>query len=391
MTTTPLPPTLIARAQDGDVAALEQVTARALTIARRAAMAITRDPEEAGDVAQDVGIEVLRGLGALKDPAAFDGWVRTITQRRCARRSRWFARRGATPTDPELLTLIPDVRRSPEDRAISRDDARTLATAMKSLPSRSRLALTLRYAHDLSEAQVGAALGCSEGAAAVTLSRARTAMRNHAALAVERQRRLTPGVAAALVALMAAAVVALLPAGREAVAGILSRIDRFLSGGEAPGEPLTPAQRRGTVWMMDAVSDSPRVMASRDGQRLLAYRQAGTGAACVAMANTAAMCGQHDDWRVIIAGRPFFPVLTTMRRDGRGRLLWGLADDGVARVEVRYRSGRVVGAPVTNGGFVVAVEGFATPVSVMARGDDGALRGRVPAAGFDWGRPAPAP
>jgi RNA polymerase sigma-70 factor (ECF subfamily) len=55
--------------------------------------------------------------------------------------------------------------------------------ALADLPERQRIALALRYVHDLSEEEVAEALGCRPGTAASLLSRGRELLRQSAALA----------------------------------------------------------------------------------------------------------------------------------------------------------------------------------------------------------------
>lgn len=54
---------------------------------------------------------------------------------------------------------------------------RALAAAFALLPPKQRLALVLRYVHDLSDAEIAAALGCRTGSVHALLSRGRKALR----------------------------------------------------------------------------------------------------------------------------------------------------------------------------------------------------------------------
>ena len=120
----------------GDQAAAEQLAWRACRLALRTAAAVLGSREDAADLAQDVAVDVLRSLDRLREPRAFDAWVH-----------------------------------------------RALATSLAELPPRQRVALALRYVHDLSEAQIAEVLECRPGAAASLLSRGRAALRRHPGLA----------------------------------------------------------------------------------------------------------------------------------------------------------------------------------------------------------------
>ena len=69
------------------------------------------------------------------------------------------------------------------DREALLSARQALAAALAQLPPRQRLALALRYVHDLSDAEIAAALGCRVGTAHALLSRARAALRQDPLLA----------------------------------------------------------------------------------------------------------------------------------------------------------------------------------------------------------------
>ena len=139
--------------------------------------------EEAADVAQDVAVDVLKSLERLREPGAFDAWVHRIAVRRTMQAAR--RRRASTVAEVPLglvaETDLPRVEAS--DAAVLLARRRALAASLAGLPPRQRLALALRYVHDLSEAQIAQALGCRPGTAASLLTRGRAALRRHPELA----------------------------------------------------------------------------------------------------------------------------------------------------------------------------------------------------------------
>lgn len=164
--------------RDGDSEVPEVLARRACTLALRTAAAILRSRDEAADIAQDVAVDVLRSAQSLRDARAFDAWVHRITVRHTLRHLR---RRSSARTTETPLGLL-----SEGDEPTSFDDldrdallaARgVLADALAELPPRQRVALALRYVHDLSDAQIAAALGCRQGTVHALLSRARAALR----------------------------------------------------------------------------------------------------------------------------------------------------------------------------------------------------------------------
>jgi RNA polymerase sigma-70 factor (ECF subfamily) len=174
----------VQRFRAGDPAAAEVLARRACCLALRTAAVIVHSREEASDVAQDVAVDVLRSLPTLRDPEAFDAWVHRITVRHAL---RLVGRRRTTRAVETPLALVaeaeePVAHDGPDQAALLAARA-TLAAALAELPPRQRLALALRYVHDLSDAEIAAALGCRIGTAHSLLSRGRAGLRRNPALA----------------------------------------------------------------------------------------------------------------------------------------------------------------------------------------------------------------
>jgi RNA polymerase sigma factor (sigma-70 family) len=122
-------------------------------------------------VAQDVALDVLRSLGRLRDPAAFDAWVRKIAVRHAMRARRRSVVVGSAPEPME-----------PGDRDMVIASRSALTRALADLPARQAIALVLRYVHDLTDREIADALGCRRGTANALLSRGRAALREVAEL-----------------------------------------------------------------------------------------------------------------------------------------------------------------------------------------------------------------
>jgi RNA polymerase sigma factor (sigma-70 family) len=176
--------TLIAAHRRGDPSAAEELARRACRLALRTSGAILRSRDEAADVAQDVAVEVLCSLHRLREPEAFDAWVHRITVRQAVGHLKRAGRRGAAETPLALLAELDEPDASgdldPEELIAARG---VLATALAELPPRQRLALALRYVHDLSDAEIAAALRCRTGTVHALLSRGRAGLRRDAHLA----------------------------------------------------------------------------------------------------------------------------------------------------------------------------------------------------------------
>lgn len=173
----------VRRFRSGGETAAEVLARRACRLALRTASAIVHSREEASDVAQDVAVDVLRSLGKLQDPEAFDAWVHRITVRHAL---RWLKRRRSAAEAEVPLALLSEAAQpatSEGDRDTVLAARQVLAIALAELPPKQRVALALRYVHDLSDAEIAAALGCRPGNVRSLLSRGRAALRRDAQLA----------------------------------------------------------------------------------------------------------------------------------------------------------------------------------------------------------------
>jgi RNA polymerase sigma-70 factor (ECF subfamily) len=171
----------------GEADAREWLARRACRLALRTSAAILRREEQAREVAQDVAVEVLQSLGGLRDPEAFDAWVHRITVRRALRAAR--SRRAREAVERELGAVgavgaggaavgrLGGGASANGDRDTVIAARAALTIGLAKLPARQRLALALRYVHDLSDEEIGAALGCRTGTVHALLSRGRAALR----------------------------------------------------------------------------------------------------------------------------------------------------------------------------------------------------------------------
>jgi RNA polymerase sigma-70 factor (ECF subfamily) len=157
---------LASRANAGDSAALnELLTELRPLVVRTTRLVVGSGSWAAEDAAQEALLEMSRGIGRLRDPAAVKTWALRIATRsalKIARRERLLRRRSAR--DVEEL----------QAPALSQGREFALKQAFDRLPSRLRATAVLRLQAGLSEAEAADVLGCSVGTVKSNLHDART-------------------------------------------------------------------------------------------------------------------------------------------------------------------------------------------------------------------------
>ena len=160
---------LVVRAAAGDVAAFRTLSERHLRTVAAIARRMLKDDAEAEDVAQETFLRLWRS-GATLDigPAGVRPWLRRVVSNLCIDRVRGRARLTVTDEVPEVADPPRQLTRLEDDEMKRRVD-----TALKALPERQRLALTLFHYEGMSQIEVGAVMGISDEAVESLLGRAR--------------------------------------------------------------------------------------------------------------------------------------------------------------------------------------------------------------------------
>lgn len=129
----------------------ERIARTALQVGYRTALGILGSREAAEDVAQEVAIKALRHAGRLRRADRLEAWLYRIAARTALREIR--TTRSRARAEAEHVRLTEYAIASPPSEA-------DLLVLLEGLPPRQRAALTLRYAFDLSDEAIAAALGC---------------------------------------------------------------------------------------------------------------------------------------------------------------------------------------------------------------------------------------
>jgi RNA polymerase sigma-70 factor (sigma-E family) len=140
----------------------------------RMAYVLTRNQADAEDLVQAALAKTYQAWDRIEDVKSLDGYVRRAMVNT---HISWWRRRRVEeyPTDD-----IPD--QAVADHADDSELADALRRALGRLPSRMRTAVVLRYYEDMSEAEIAAVLGISQGTVKSTVSRAVAKLRIDAEL-----------------------------------------------------------------------------------------------------------------------------------------------------------------------------------------------------------------
>lgn len=138
----------------------------------RLATLLLDDPGQAEEAVQEAFLRTFVGWKRLRHPERAGAYLRAAVVNQCRSRGRRRVteQRGnrAVWTDVTDDAGEPDVERT--------GDVLAVLEAVRSLPTRQREAVVLRYYADLSEAEVAQALGCSIGTVKSQLFKARATL-----------------------------------------------------------------------------------------------------------------------------------------------------------------------------------------------------------------------
>jgi RNA polymerase sigma factor (sigma-70 family) len=164
---------LLARAAIRDQSAFRQLVVRHLAPVLGIARRMLKDDAEAEDVAQEAFVRLWQSAADIElGPAGARPWLRRVASNLCIDRIRAGRRTDVTDELPEQ-EVAPDQLLHLEHA----DVGARVAAALRALPERQRLALTLFHYEGLSQVEVGEVLGVSDEAVESLLARARRAVR----------------------------------------------------------------------------------------------------------------------------------------------------------------------------------------------------------------------
>ncbi len=160
----------IAAVPDSDEAVCTLYTTNYQSLVRLSAI-LVRDAGTAEEVVQDAFVAMHGAWGRLRDTDKALSYLRQSV----VNRSRSVLRHRAV-VDKYAPKPAPDAP-SAEQGAITQLERSAVVAALRTLPTRQREALVLRYYADLSEAQIASTMGISRGAVKSHTARGMSALR----------------------------------------------------------------------------------------------------------------------------------------------------------------------------------------------------------------------
>jgi len=130
---------------------------------RRLALSILDDESEADDAAQETFIAACRSLESFRGEASPRTWLTRIAINSCRGRLRKRKVLQTLQSTLQNLHLLRTAPVSPEENALQNESDRRLWQAVDQLDEKHRLALILRYVHELTVPEIAAALDTNAG------------------------------------------------------------------------------------------------------------------------------------------------------------------------------------------------------------------------------------
>ncbi len=167
---------LVARAQDGELPAFEELVKKYQRDIYSLACRIVMDMEEAKDLTQQAFVQAFVHIRSFRQQAQFRTWLFRIALNQCYNYLKSRKKFG-DPLDCDEVILAGDD--SPEADLVAREDHRRLYAALAKLPSKQRAVITLKVEQGLSYEEISQVLGGTPGAARVNYCQAIKTLRKY--------------------------------------------------------------------------------------------------------------------------------------------------------------------------------------------------------------------
>lgn len=189
---------LVEALRGGSESAYEELLARFQQPVYTLALRLLEDPNEAGDVVQEVFLKIFRNVGSFRGQSTLKTWIYRITVNEAHNTRRWCFRHKRREVELEpvsdenrpLRDCVVDRSQSPFEAVCDRERRAMLEAALSRLSPIFREAVVLRDILDLSYDEIAQALNVSMGTVKSRILRGREALRVELAGRLEKGRAL---------------------------------------------------------------------------------------------------------------------------------------------------------------------------------------------------------
>ena len=185
---------LVARAQDGELPAFEELVIKYQREVYGLACRIISDSEEAKDMTQQAFLQAFVHIKSFRQDAQFRTWLFRIAINQCYNYLKSRKKFG-DPVDMDTMVLVS--KESPESDLVSRDNRQRLYAALEKLPAKQRAVITLKVEQGLSYQEISQVLGGTAGAARVNYCQALKTLKKYFQSEDEHEVAMRPSAAVA--------------------------------------------------------------------------------------------------------------------------------------------------------------------------------------------------
>ena len=167
---------LVARAQDGDLPAFEELVNKYQREVYGLSCRMVSDSEEAKDLTQQAFVQAFVHIRSFRRDAQFRTWLFRIAINQCYNFLKTRKKFG-DPVNCEELNLAGEG--SPEADLVCQEERRRLHEALERLPAKQRAVITLKVEQGLSYQEICGVLGGTAGAARVNYCQGLKTLKKH--------------------------------------------------------------------------------------------------------------------------------------------------------------------------------------------------------------------
>lgn len=176
-------PSLVAKAQEGDNQALNDLFTETYNDVYYFALKTVKDETLAADITQETFVTIFKNINSLNDNVAYPAWSRQITYRCCLQYLKKQNRETTVDENEDGSTIFDTVQEDREDfipdKNLDKEDfKKTILDIVDSLPEEQRTAVILYYYDELSVKQIAEIQGVTEGTVKSRLNYARKTIKS---------------------------------------------------------------------------------------------------------------------------------------------------------------------------------------------------------------------